>query len=138
MKSRFLITRPRHDPIVTYLFHWGEEIIKLAKNKNILFSDFRDEKANRLNVEQFLEVQNPRLVVFNGHGDAETICGHGDKPIIKKDDNEKLLESKIVYAIACDAARELGKSAVKNGCDAFVGYENIFGFAVDSTRIGTP
>jgi hypothetical protein len=136
--SRFLITRPRHDPIVTYLFHWNEEIIKLAESNNIPFSDFRDEKANRRNVEQFLEIQNPRLVVFNGHGNAETICGHNDEPIIKKNDNEKLLESKIVYAIACDAARELGENAVKSGCAAFVGYENVFGFAVDSTRIATP
>ncbi|MDI6806430.1 MAG: hypothetical protein QMD14_01285 [Candidatus Aenigmarchaeota archaeon] len=138
MKSKFLITRPRHDSIVNYLFYWSREIIKFAENKNILFSDFRDKNANRKNVEKFLNTQNPRLVIFNGHGDAKTICGYNNEPLIVKDENEELLTLKIIYAIACNAAKELGESAVEKGCDSFIGYENRFGFAVDSTRIATP
>jgi len=138
MTSDFLITRPKHDIVVTYLSKWSKEVLDFAKNKNIKFTDFEAEQANRKNVEKYLKKQNPRLVVFNGHGNATMICGHKDEPLIVSNENEKLLKSKITYAVACDAAKELGKNAVKKDCEAFIGYDGPFGFVRDASRECTP
>lgn len=132
------MTRPNHEIRVTYLFHWGKEILNFAKKRNINFSDFKDGKANKKDVEKYLRKQNPRMIVFNGHGNATMICGHEDEPLIISNENEDLLSSKIAYAIACDAAKKLGKDAVKKGCDAFIGYEGPFGFVRDASRECNP
>ena len=136
--KKFLITRPTHEIRVTYLFHWGKEILEFAKKKSINFTDFKNGKANRKDVEKYLKKQNPRLVLFNGHGNTSMICGHDDEPLIISNENEDLLNSKITYAIVCDAAKKLGKNAVKKGCDAFIGYEGPFGFVRDASRECNP
>lgn len=138
MTSTFLIIRPQHDIVVNYLFYWSKEILDFANNKNIKFTNFEGEKASRENVEKYLRKQNPRLLVFNGHGTPAFVCGHKDEPLIICNENDDLLNSKIIYAISCDAAKELGKNAVEKGCEAFIGYEGPFGFVRDKNREGTP
>ena len=96
---KFLITRPKHEITVAYLFYWSQEILDFAAKRNIGFTDFKGKKANKNNVEKYLGKQKPRLVVFNGHGNATMICGHDDEPLIIRDKNENLLSSKIVYAV---------------------------------------
>jgi len=136
--KRFLITRPQHDPDVSYLYFWGEEILNFAEENNIFFSDFKGEKANREEVSKFLSKQNPTLVMFNGHGNPKTIAGHKNEPLIKSGENEQLLKSKITYAVACDAAVDLGKKIITKGGLAFIGYEGPFGFAHEPTRECNP
>ena len=136
--KHFLITRPAHDSNVSYLCFWSEEIIDFSHKNGISCSDFKKEKANREDVGKFLTKQNPSLVVFNGHGSPTTIAGHQNEPLVRSDDNEQLLKSKITYALACDAAADLGKKAVAQGACAFIGYEGPFGFAHEPSRVCTP
>jgi hypothetical protein len=112
MTSRkFLITRPNHDTTVTYLFQWSEEILRFCNKNNISFSVFQGEDANKKNVENYLEKQMPKFVMFNGHGDARTIYGHDDEPLVTSGKNEDVLESKIVYSVSCESAAELGETS---------------------------
>lgn len=136
--KKFFITRPDHDAAVSYLYSWGEEVIAFSKKSNIPCSDFRKEKANKEEVHQFLAKQFPRLVMLNGHGSRRTIAGHKDEPLITMDQDEEMLASAITYAVACDAAAELGKSIIKKGGLAFIGYEGPFGFAHQASRECTP
>lgn len=138
MSGKFLITRPRHDRIVNYLFFWSEDIIDFAKSKNINHIDLSEKKAARRNVESYLNKQNPILVMFNGHGTPQMICGHQDEPLITINDNEDILKSKIVYALSCDAGVELGESACKKGCESFICYGDKFGFVNESNRECSP
>ncbi len=138
MPKNFLITRPQHERTVTYLYNWSQEILNFAKDNNIKFSDLKGKKANRNGVESYLTKQEPRFVIFNGHGSPNEVDGHQDEPLIIGGENEKLLKSKITYTIACDSATELGKKAVKNGCDSFIGYEGSFCFVHDSNRECNP
>jgi len=138
MSRKFLITRPRHEYGVTYLFYWSEEILRFAKKNNISFSDFKDKKANRKNVEKYLKKQDPKLVIFNGHGSPTMICGHEDEPLIVSNENESLLNSKTTYAISCEAAADLGKRIVEKDGKAFIGYEGPFGFIYDASKECTP
>ena len=138
MSFSFLITIPRHDTTVQYLASWSKEVLGFAKNRNIKYRQLEGPRANRKDVESALRKQNPDFVLFNGHGDETTISGHKNEPLIISNKNEHLLESKIVYALACNAAKQLGRDAVKKGCKAFIGYEAVFGFVRDITREASP
>lgn len=137
--NHLFITRPGHDPAVSYLYSWCEELLHVAESRNIPYSDFRKEKVNKVEVTKFLAKQRPRLIMFNGHGSPTTIAGHKDQPLIRMNDNEHLLAKAITYAVACDAAAELGPKVAQPGEEtAFIGYEGPFGFAHQPSRECTP
>ncbi len=71
-----LITRPNHDTTTAYLSKWSEHLINAAKKRGIPCSDFKGQKAAREEVEKFLAKQNPALVVLNGHGSDDAVCGN--------------------------------------------------------------
>lgn len=133
--KRFLTTRPEYDETTSYLSSWTEELLN---NTNISFTDFHRQQANKKNVEAFLKKKKPGLVLFNGHGNASTIFGHKGKPIIKKDLNEHLLKDKIVYTVSCESAKTLGRSSIKKGTKAYLGYSGPFSFVVDTSSSCVP
>lgn len=134
LNRSFLITRPQHEKVVSYLFCWAEEILKFAKDNNIKFYDLKGEKAIRDIVSSYIKKQEPKLVIFNGHGTPTTINGHKDKMLIESDVNEDLLVSKIIYAVSCDSAADLGKKAVQKGAETFIGYDGPFSFVNDANK----
>jgi len=136
--EKMFITRPNYDDTTSYLFHWSENIIEFAENKNINFIDFKGERVNKKDVEKLIVKQNPKLIVFNGHGSDDAIYGHNDETLIKTGENEKILKSKIVYSVTCNSAKKLGPETVKSGIRTFIGYENPFVFLVDKNKTCTP
>ncbi|MBI4146795.1 hypothetical protein HY489_05660 [Candidatus Woesearchaeota archaeon] len=129
-----IITRPEHDKITKYLSEWNKEVITEAKKKGILMKDLAADKANRTEFEKFLTKQNPSFVFLNGHGDAETVKGHKDEPLVKCGDNEEVLKDKVVYALSCDSASKLGASAIKKGTKAYIGYTEPFSFLTNKNK----
>lgn len=129
--GRMLITRPNHDDTTNYLSKWSESLITVAEKNDISPSDFRGTKAVRSEVEKFLKKQNPSLIVFNGHGSDDSICGHKNEVLIKSGENEHLLKSKIIYSVSCSSAKELGIKSVDAGAKCFIGYDDVFIFAFD-------
>lgn len=77
-------------------------------------------------------------MLFNGHGDKKTICGHHDEPLIKLGENENLLKSKIVYALSCDSAKELGRRCIDTGTTTYIGYDDKFVMARDASKTCIP
>ena len=59
----------------------------------------------------------------------EKMLGEGD---------EEVLKGKIIYTIACDAAKSLGKSIVEKGGKCFIGYNRKFVFCMDETKMTRP
>lgn len=135
--SNILIVRPRHDITTNYLFEWNKPIIKIAEEKGISFSDFGDKKAVRTEIEAFIKKRNPGIILFNGHGDENTIYGYRNEALIKLGTNEDLLSDKLVYALSCDSARKLGKG-IKHKNGAFIGYSNKFIFLIDENKSSSP
>lgn len=133
-----LITRPEYDDTTFYCSKWASNVIKEADKKGFDVFDLSREKANKDRVESILTDKQPRLVFFNGHGDDETIFGHNDEILIKSGNNENLLESKIIYAVSCSSAKELGKNAIEKGADAYIGYEDDFVFIGDTNSSARP
>jgi len=131
------ITRPNYDDTTNYLYYWSEEIIKEAEKRNIKVIDFKGKKANRVDIEKFLKKQNPKFIIFNGHGSAESIYGQKEI-IIKSGENEKLLKSKIIYAISCNSASKLGEDSIKAGAESYMGYGDAFIFLYDPNKCSNP
>lgn len=138
MSKQFLITRPEHDTTTHYLSNWSTLIIEQANFSGIKTLDLHRERAVKKQVESIISKQNPGFVMFNGHGNAETICGHHNKPLIEANKNEQLLKDRVVFAISCSAGRTLGDAAIKNGTKAFIGYQDDFYFYNDETSVSRP
>lgn len=118
-----LITRPRHDPITRYFYEWSGEIKKFAESKGFTALDLRAEKATRGHFESYLKKHHPSFLFLNGHGNADVISGHDNQVLV---DITSAIETSVIYARSCDAAKTLGVYLVNNGVKAFIGYKKKF------------
>jgi len=134
----FLITRPDHEDIVFYASEWSKEIIEKAKEKGIKVLDCYGQKATKKTIEDMIAKTEPNLIMFNGHGGPNFICGYKDEILVEKDKNEEILENKIVYARTCSSAKELGESCIKKGTKTYIGYKENFLFWINNFKSTTP
>lgn len=131
-----IITLPRFDTVTEYFSAFSKEIIDIANIKSIPIKEIKDKLVNKKNVEKVLEKLKHRLIVFNGHGSKTQIAGHKNEIIISTED-ANLLNGKIIYSRACEAANELGKIiSRKGGC--FIGYKEPFQFYADPEKYHSP
>jgi len=137
-QKSLLITRPFYENPTNYLYHWSEPLIKLAKDKGFEVIDLTREKVVRKEVEGRLKKVNPELVVLNGHGSVDEVFGQDGKTLFVKGENEALLANKIVFARSCLSAKGLGKSCVKKGTKAYIGYLEDFIFVSDNSCTTKP
>ena len=88
MNKILLITRPRHDITVRYLFYWAKKIIEFAEKKQFSVLDLKNERANQKELTSMLQKKEPSLVFLNGHGDDNSIMGHDNEILIAVGKNE--------------------------------------------------
>lgn len=138
MVKKFLITRPSHDKITSYLYEFSREIVTSARDeKNIHLESLERSNATRKNLEMQLKKLKPKLVFLNGHGDQHQVCGHNREAILDAE-NVNLTRGKIIYALACESLTGLGNQAVEKGAEAYVGYGAKFMLVIDPTRETNP
>ena len=138
MNKILLITRPDHEVTTRYLSAWSDKIIKLADKKSIQVLDLKREKANAKELQSRISKMKPLFIIFNGHGDDDRVAGYEDEILVKAGSNERLLESKIVYAVSCRSATELGLKSVEAGALAYIGYTGDFVFCHDDCKVSRP
>lgn len=138
MTFTFLITRPHHDDTTYYLSNWSKETIKIAENHGAKVLDLQGEDANKEEFESKIKKFSPRLVMLNGHGDADSVTGHKNQMLVKAGINEELLKSKIVYALSCKSAKILGPKSVHAGALNYTGYEDDFIFVYEPELFSRP
>jgi hypothetical protein len=138
MSKRLLITRPEYDTATFYLSKWSERVLEFARERDIEILDLVRENANRNKVEGMIRSKEPKLIIFNGHGDRDLIKGNNGEVLVNAGKNEMLLKSKITYAISCKSALELGERSVKEGALAYLGYNDDFIFVFDKNKTATP
>lgn len=138
MKKAILITRPNHDLVTTYLFHWSKYVIDVANKKDIKVLDLSSKKANRKTFTSYIIKNEPLFVFFNGHGNKNVITGYDNEPLILAGKNEQLLEKKIVYARSCDAGKNLAQFCIKNKTLAFIGYKKKYTICYSSSSTNYP
>ena len=138
MVKKFLITRPRHDIVTSYLHDFSKEVVKkLKRDSTIHITELEGEKANRIKLEKCLVKESPGLVFLNGHGDIGLVAGHNDE-IILDSRNIHLTKNMIIYSLACNSLVDLGTIAVEIGTSAYIGYRDRFMLVRDPSREGTP
>jgi len=138
MNKILLITRPQHDETTNYLYFWAESVIEEAKKRNFEVLDLKGRKANAKDFVGRMKKVKPSLLFLNGHGDYDSIAGHNNEILLSLDRNENLLKDKIIYALSCSSAKNLGKSAVKNGARSFIGYKEDFVFMSEENKSTRP
>ncbi len=138
MNRILLITRPRHDVTTHYLFYWAKELIELAVKKGIQVLDLRKERANKKEFTSMVSKKQPCFIFFNGHGGANCIGGHNDEILVEGGKNERLLKSKIIYALSCGSGKELGPKSIKLGTMSYIGYDDDFLFVFDEDKATKP
>lgn len=136
--SLILFTRPEHDPTTHYLSYWCKESIILAESKGIKVLDLAREKAIKSEVENRLTKFSPNLVVLNGHGNENMVTGHKNEPLIIVKDNEYLLKDKVIYAISCRSAKNLGPKSIDAGAINYSGYDDDFVFIYEPENYSRP
>ncbi len=75
---------------------------------------------------------------WNGHGDDNIVTGHKNEPLVIANKNDYLLKNKIVYAISCRSAKNLGREAVEKGALSYTGYDDDFIFCYESNKTTKP
>ncbi len=138
MNKTYLLTRPEHDDTTHYLSIWSKETITLAQNHRIKVLDLHRERATKSEVEGVISKFSPNLVLFNGHGNDNTIAGHGNQPIVTVGKNEEILKSKIVYAVSCKSAKCLGPKSIEAGAISYTGYDDDFIFVYEPEKVSRP
>lgn len=139
--AEFLITLPEHDDITDYCSKWSRAVIDVAKEEGHNVTKLEGPNATRANFEKRTRKQNPKFVMFNGHGDSKNITGHSEEVVLScgaKVKNEKLTKGRIIYARACDCGAELAPACVDAGCRAFVGYNKNFAIIKSKSRVAKP
>lgn len=136
--ARILITRPEHDPLTRHLSHWNIKVIESARSKGNDVIDLRRNKANKNEFNGRINKIDPALVLLNGHGDNDTVCGHDNEILVKTGENEALLKRRITYAVACSSARVLGAAVCIDAKSSFIGYDEYFILNLDRKFITNP
>lgn len=133
-----LFSRPNHDDTVAYLHYYSKQLIDLAKSKRLKIINKEGKNANKKIILNVIKKQKPNLIMFNGHGSPEFICGHANEVIVSSGENPDVLFDTVTYALACSSADKLGRKVCEKGALAFIGYMYDFAIGRDPDSEATP
>ncbi len=133
-----IITRPNHDYATHYLFKWSKFILDAARRAKIPIVDLAGKKATRNNFESYVKKLKPNFIMINGHGNNNFVCGQKNEILVKKGDNDGILNNTVVYARSCSSASGLGKACIKNVNTTYIGYNADYFFMFDEDKLFHP
>jgi len=136
--ARVLFSRPRHDGTLEYLYYYSKDLVKLSKDLDHNTINKEHKEANKDIIIKAINRFNPNLIMFNGHGSSEVVCGHDNEPIVSSNENPEVLANTITYSFSCSSASVLGEEAVKKGAICFIGYEFDFALGKDPESEAVP
>lgn len=125
-----LITAPSYDPVTRHFSYWVSFVIDHINNlPDVEAIVLRDEEAYEQKFTEKLQLHEPSMVFFNGHGNETSVAGH-EGSILASSENgtHKQLKGAIIHSLARSSGRVLGEECVKIGVRAFIGYNDEFKF----------
>jgi len=135
--ATILFSRPADDTQLSYLHYYSKELVDYAVRKGHKAINKELQEANKKKIISLIQSQKPELLMFNGHGSSNVICGYKQEVIIDIN-NIRLLKDTITYSLSCSSADVLGKEAIKNGTICFIGYESEFALGKDPDSEASP
>jgi hypothetical protein len=110
-----------------YLESWFQKTVDIAKQqKDTIIFELSKTHANKIEFEELIEKEKPQLIIFNGHGGSDVVCGYEYNILVKCPENHAVLKGKIVHALSCDSGKTLGPECIKIGTLAYLGYNDEF------------
>ena len=137
MKPSVLVTCPDYDRMTRYLSVWAEKLMNEVQVHGNEVYTLKEAEVVRDKFESFVKKMQPAFLFINGHGAADRIAGH-DHEIILDKDNVGLLKGKIVYALSCQSAKELGPLAKQAGALGYIGYSENYYLASQPSKTAHP
>ena len=132
------LSRPSDDVTLSYLHYYSKELVILSNSEGHKTISKENKDANKKNIVSLINNQKPDLIMFNGHGSPEVICGHKQEIIIDSKENPEVLKNSITYALSCSSASILGPKSVEKGAICFIGYESDFALGKDPDSEASP
>lgn len=138
--STIVITNPAHDETTKVLSAWIDAVAKYIENgAQHTVVGLNDHEANKQSLNEAYDAHGPGLIMINGHGNPDVLCGHNNLPLIESSDPEnERYGDVIIHALACAAAKNLGVELVEGGLSAFIGYNENFHFYHDTKEGSDP
>lgn len=136
--ARVLFSRPCDDTTLNYLHYYSKELVYESNQLGHITIDKEKNDANKEIILPIIKKQKPELIMFNGHGSPEEICGHGQEIIISARKNLEVLKNTIVYSLSCSSALILGPKSIEKGAISFIGYELDFALGKDPESEASP
>lgn len=136
--GRVLFSRPADDVTLNYLHYFSKELVDLSISSGHKTINKEKDRANKNEITSLIKKQKPGLIMFNGHGSPDEICGHKREIIVSSKDNPEILREAITYSLSCASAAVLGRKAVDVGAISFIGYEFDFALGKDPDSEASP
>jgi hypothetical protein len=117
--TRVAIIRPANDRATKWLSEWAD----LLAGLELPLSDLRDlagDKADRSSVEHYLRTHDASFFFCHGRPDALL----GADSVIVDFANIESARGRIIVALACHSALDLGERAIKHGVVGYVGFDH--------------
>ena len=127
-----LLTNPEIDELTYYLAAWTKKTLKECKQKSHKYYHLKRGRVTRRRFASLLRKQPVDLVLLCGHGEYNRV--YGEEEVILDKENVDLLNDKVVHALSCASAKELGKCAIQNGAKAYIGYDEDFIVFMDNAN----
>jgi hypothetical protein len=118
-----LFIRTDHDTATHYLYKLTEPLIVEAERRGYRVDRVEGEGKNFRNIDKRIKNGGYRFICFNGHGTDSAFHDNKMREFINMD-LAYLLKGTVTFARACNTLKKLGYEAVKQGCEAFIGYRN--------------
>jgi hypothetical protein len=128
--KKIVLTDPAHDEPTRSLSFWIDGVVAHINGlKGVEAVRLKGEKASSEGFSDSIVEHDPCLVLFSGHGTEASLNGHNDEPLVwSHHHSTKLLNKRVVHALACKAGQKLGQELVELGAVAFIGYREDFQF----------
>ena len=131
-----LVSCPEIDNITRYLRVWTKRLIK-KHNQRTKIIPLEKDQATRKRFCGTIEKLHPDLVLVNGHGNYDIVCGHNGEVLLDLE-NVNLLSGMKIHAMSCRSAKILGKKAVDAGARCYVGYVENWTLMMRSGMLSNP
>ena len=138
MERGIIITLPTSDEVTEYLSAFSKEIIDACPKNQVLLKKIEKKDVTKSYVENMIKKMNYKMIIFNGHGAPDCICGYKDEKIISLGENENLLKNRITYSRSCWSIMQLGQECMKKNEGCFIGYLFPFEFIINKNWAANP
>jgi hypothetical protein len=112
-----------HDTATHYLNKLTEPLMEDAEGRGYRVDRVKGKDENFRNIGKRINRGKYSLICFNGHGTDSAFHDNKRREFLNLS-TAHLLKDTVTFARACNTLKRLGLKAVKQGCEAFIGYKS--------------